>query len=106
VTWVDHFGNLQLAATQLDAQKAGIPATGNIELVVRTQYAGAPEDPLPPPLVPDRVQLRYVDAFGKLKQGEFGLLVDSNGHLAVVCGEASAAKWLNISAGELVVLSW
>jgi S-adenosylmethionine hydrolase len=52
------------------------------------------------------MQLRFVDAFGDLKQGEFGLLVDSNGHLAVVCGEASAAHWLNVAAGGLVVLAW
>jgi S-adenosylmethionine hydrolase len=106
VTWVDHFGNLQLAATLLDARLAGIPTTGSIELIVRTAPAGAAADALPPSLVPDGMQLRFVDAFGDLKQGEFGLLVDSNGHLAVVCGEASAAHWLNVAAGELVVLAW
>jgi S-adenosylmethionine hydrolase len=52
------------------------------------------------------VQLRCVDAFGELKPGEFGLLVDANGHLAVVAGEASAAHWLNVTAGELLVLAW
>jgi S-adenosylmethionine hydrolase len=85
---------------------AGIPTTGFIELMVRTPSAGPGADALPPSLVPDSVQLRFVNAFGDLKQGEFGLLVDSNGHLAVVCGEASAAHWLNIAAGELVVLAW
>jgi hypothetical protein len=52
------------------------------------------------------VQLRCVDAFGDLKQGEFGLLVDANGHLAIVAGEASAARWLNVVAGELLILAW
>ena len=56
--------------------------------------------------MPDGVQLRCVDAFGELQQGEFGLLVDANGHLAVVAGEASAAHWLNVVAGELLVLAW
>ena len=56
--------------------------------------------------MPDGVQLRCVDAFGELEQGEFGLLVDANGHLAVVAGEASAARWLNVAAGELLVLAW
>jgi S-adenosylmethionine hydrolase len=106
VTWVDHFGNLQLAATHLDGRLAGIPTTGSIELMVHMQSGGAAAEPLPSSLVPDAVQLRYVDAFGDLKPGEFGLLVDSNGHLAVVCGEASAAHWLNIAPGELVVLAW
>ena len=61
---------------------------------------------MPHSLVPDGVQLRCVDAFGELEQGEFGLLVDANGHLAVVAGEASAAHWLNVAAGELLVLAW
>ena len=106
VTWVDHFGNLQLAATVADARVAGIPAGG-------THRAGGPRrdgrrylDGLPHSLVPDGMQLRCVDAFGELQQGEFGLLVDSNGHLAVVAGEASAAHWLNVAAGELLVLAW
>jgi len=61
---------------------------------------------LPHSLVPDGVLLRGIDAFGDLKQGEFGLLVDANGHLAVVAGEASAARWLNVVAGELLILAW
>ncbi len=106
VTWVDHFGNLQLAATVADARVAGMPATGSIELAARTDRGGGDPDALPLSLVPHGVQLRCVDAFGELKQGEFGLLVDANGHLAVVAGEASAAHWLNVRAGELVVLAW
>jgi S-adenosyl-L-methionine hydrolase (adenosine-forming) len=106
VTWVDHFGNLQLAATVADARVAGIPSAGSIELTARTDPAREDHDTLPHSLVPEGVQLRCVDAFGQLKQGEFGLLVDANGHLAVVAGEASAAHWLNVVAGELVVLAW
>ena len=81
--------------------------------VDRLRRAGGPDrvgpcdpDGLPHSLVPDGVQLRCVDAFGELEQGEFGLLVDANGHLAVVAGEASAAHWLNVAAGELLVLAW
>jgi S-adenosyl-L-methionine hydrolase (adenosine-forming) len=106
VTWVDHFGNLQLAATVADARAAGIPSTGSIELTARTDPAREDPDALPHSLVPQAVLLRCVDAFGELKQGEFGVLVDANGHLAVVAGEASAAHWLNVVAGELVVLAW
>jgi S-adenosylmethionine hydrolase len=106
VTWVDHFGNLQLAATVADARVAGIPSAGSIELRAGTDPAGGDPDTLPHSLVPQGVQLRCVDAFGELKPGEFGLLVDANGHLAVVAGEASAAHWLNVTAGELVVLAW
>jgi S-adenosyl-L-methionine hydrolase (adenosine-forming) len=106
VTWVDHFGNLQLAATVADARIAGIPLMGTIELAARIESGREYLDGLPHSLVPDGVQLRCVDAFGQLKQGEFGLLVDANGHLAVVAGEASAAHWLNVAAGELLVLAW
>jgi S-adenosylmethionine hydrolase len=106
VTWVDHFGNLQLAATVADARVAGIPLTGCLELAARIESGRLHPDALPHSLVPDGVQLRCVDAFGELQQGEFGLLVDANGHLAVVAGEASAAHWLNVAAGELLVLAW
>jgi S-adenosylmethionine hydrolase len=107
---VDRFGNLQLAATVAHARVAGIPLSGYIELAAGVEGgqgrgqgdAGA----FPHGLIPDGVQLRCVDAFGELAQGEFGLLVDANGHLAVVAGEASAAGWLNVSAGELLVLAW
>ena len=57
-------------------------------------------------MVPDGMHLHRVDAFSDLAPGELGLLVDANGHLAVVAREASAATWLNVAAGELVVLAW
>jgi S-adenosylmethionine hydrolase len=106
VTWVDRFGNLQLAATVADARVAGIPLTGRVELAARLDSGREDPDGLPRSLVPDGTQLRCVDAFGELGQGEFGLLVDANGHLAVVAGAASAARWLNVAAGELLVLAW
>ena len=106
VTWVDHFGNLQLAATVADARVAGIPSAGTIELAARVESGREYLDGLPHSLVPDGIHLRCVEAFGDLKQGEFGLLVDSNGHLAVVAGEASATRWLNVVAGELLILAW
>ena len=106
VTWVDHFGNLQLAATVADARVAGIPLRGRVELAARLESGREDPDGLPRSLVPDGMQLRCVDAFGELEHGEFGLLVDANGHLAVVAGEASAARWLNVAAGELLVLAW
>ena len=106
VTWVDRFGNLQLAATVADARVAGIPLTGRVELAARVESGREDPDGLPRALVPDGMHLRCVDAFGELEHGEFGLLVDANGHLAVVAGEASAARWLNVAAGELLVLAW
>jgi S-adenosyl-L-methionine hydrolase (adenosine-forming) len=106
VTWVDRFGNLQLAATVADARVAGLPAAGSVELAPRVERERTSADDLPPSLVPDGARLRCVAAFGELERGELGLLVDANGHLAVVAGEASAAHWLNAAAGELLVLAW
>jgi S-adenosyl-L-methionine hydrolase (adenosine-forming) len=106
VTWVDRFGNLQLAATVADARVAGMPSTGCVDLAALLESGRQDADALPRSLVPDGMTLRCVDAFGQLAQGEFGLLVDANGHLAVVAGEASAAHWLNVVAGELLVLAW
>jgi S-adenosyl-L-methionine hydrolase (adenosine-forming) len=108
VTWVDRFGNLQLAATVADARVAGMPSTGCVEVSARVESGRGRSDAdgFPRSLVPDGVELRCVTAFGQLQQGEYGLLVDANGHLAVVAGEASAAHWLNVAAGELLVLAW
>ena len=90
VMWVDHFGNLQLAATLADAQAAGVPSTGTVDLTV----------------LDVAIPLRRVGTFADLAQGELGLLIDSNGHVAVVAGEASAARQLDVVAGALVVLAW
>ncbi len=98
VMWVDHFGNLQLAATFADAQAAGVPSAGAVDITVL--------DPLSPAVVEAGKPLRRVGAFADLAHGELGLLIDSNGHVAVVAGEASAASQLNVSAGALVVLAW
>src|SRR5580704_177207 len=57
VTWVDHFGNLQLAATVADARVAGIPTVGSIELAARIESGHEYLDGLPQSLVPDGVRL-------------------------------------------------
>lgn len=101
VTWVDRFGNIQLAATVADAHAAGIPLRGSVEVTAPGESAG-----LPSALVPAGMSLRCVDTYADLAHGELGVLVDANGHIAVVAGEASAAHWLNVAAGELLTLSW
>jgi len=106
VTWVDHFGNIQLAATVADARKAGMPAEGGVELATVSEGDLGPAQVLTDALVPDGMVLRCVRTFGDLQRSELGLLHDANGHLAIVAGEASAAHWLNVAAGELVVLAW
>ncbi|HEY3843669.1 MAG TPA: SAM-dependent chlorinase/fluorinase [Acidimicrobiales bacterium] len=106
VTWVDHFGNVQLAATLADARVAGIPSEGSVCVTALVESDLAGRMSLPPALVPEGVDLACVESFADLAHGELGLLTDANGHLAIVAGEASAARWLNVVAGELVLLAW
>jgi hypothetical protein len=86
VLWIDHFGNIQLAATAVDAQRAELPRTGTVTV--------------------DGTTVRRVETFDELAPGELGLLIDSNGHLAVVAGEAPAAHALTVVAGQMVLLTW
>jgi S-adenosylmethionine hydrolase len=93
VLWVDRFGNLQLAVTraQADAAQVPVPGPAPLELTVG-----------PGPACP----LRRIETFADLARGELGLLVDANGHLAVVAGQASAAGALAVEAGGRVMLAW
>jgi hypothetical protein len=107
VTWVDHFGNIQLAATVADARSAGMPLTGTVDLTDLVDLAGlVDEDPGLPQAAATAMTLRCVETFSELARGELGLLMDANGHLAIVAGEASAAHWLNVTPGELVAVAW
>jgi S-adenosyl-L-methionine hydrolase (adenosine-forming) len=106
VTWVDHFGNVQLAATLADARVAGLSLMEAVAVTAVVESDLVTRPGLPTALVPDGATLRCVETFADLERGELGLLVDANGHLAVVAGEGSAGHWLNVAAGELVVLAW
>lgn len=94
VLWIDHFGNIQLAATAVDAQMADLPRSGTVDVDI--------DVPDPPP----GRTVRRVETFAALEPGELGLLLDANGHLAVVAGEASAATALAVVAGRMIVLTW
>lgn len=82
VTWVDRFGNVQLAAPA-DALPDSVP------MVV----AGS-EDAL------------RVRTFADLEPGGFGVLADANGRLALVVREGSAALRLGVGTGDLVAVIW
>jgi S-adenosylmethionine hydrolase len=109
ITWVDHFGNLQLAARLADATRSDaagggeetgalFPGSLTVELLPPTAASGRGSDTPRP--------LRYVETFADLAPAELGLLEDSNGHLAVVANQTSAAQALNVPAGGLVLLTW
>jgi S-adenosylmethionine hydrolase len=95
VTWVDGFGNVQLAAGPADL--AGV------------------RSPSGPPGDGDRTELEVagtqrtftaanVRVFADLAPNQLGLLVDSYGQLAVVLNGASAADHLGAREGEVLIL--
>jgi S-adenosylmethionine hydrolase len=86
VLWIDHFGNIQLAAGEADAVSA---CFGPIVHVVGGGRV---------------VPARRVGSFAQLEADEVGLVVDANGHLAVVCDRRSAASALGIAAGDVLEL--
>ncbi|MGH9106760.1 MAG: SAM hydrolase/SAM-dependent halogenase family protein [Acidimicrobiales bacterium] len=87
VTWVDRFGNVELAAGPSD-----LPAPDAVAV-----------SPAPP--AGQSRPVRVVRAFSELGPGELGLLVDSYGHLALCVYGASAADLLGTREEGLVLLS-
>ncbi len=83
VTWVDRFGNVQLAASD---ELTALVRSGN----PLRAAGGRP--------------LRSVRAFAELGPDELGLLIDANGHPALVAARASAAERLGLTTGSVVVL--
>ncbi len=95
VTWVDRFGNVQLAAGPDDL--AGRPGqNGRVEV---TRVPGAGEGALEP------VVARAVRTYGDLVPGELGLLVDSYGCLALCQNGGSAADRLATRDQDVLVLA-
>jgi S-adenosyl-L-methionine hydrolase (adenosine-forming) len=84
VTATDGFGNVQLNATELDLDAAGV--------------AGGPV------LVVNGRRLPRAGTFAELPEREPGLIVDSDGHLAIVVNRGNAAVMLGLAAGDAVVV--
>ncbi len=104
VVWVDRFGNVQLGATLADAEEAQVP--------IRGRSPGSGLDPAPLTGSVDLTvtghthPLRPVGTFAELVGGELGLLLDANGHLAVVARQAAAAALLSVGVGDYVTVAW
>lgn len=87
VTWVDRFGNVQLAAKPCDLPDG--PGASPVEVTgLRVPFYA-----------------RKVRVFAELAPGELGLLVDSYGHLALVLNGASAADLLGTREGDTLALT-
>jgi len=85
VLWVDRYGNCQLNVDPGDADALGD--------VVGVRSGDEP-----------RRSARRVRAFGDLRTGQLGLLVDSYGLLSIVVPQASAASAIGLEAGSSVRL--
>jgi S-adenosylmethionine hydrolase len=85
VLWVDRYGNCQLNVDPADAAPLGD--------TVGLRIGDEP-----------RRGARRVSAFGDLRTGQVGLLVDSYGLLSVVVPQASAAQALGLEPGTTVRL--
>jgi S-adenosylmethionine hydrolase len=85
---IDRFGNAQLSARQEDLAKATLSTLDALE-VTAGEWS---------------TRVRRVATFGDVSEGEFGLIVDSSGWLALVVNRDSAAEALGLAAGDPVSL--
>ncbi len=92
VDWVDRFGNLQLSAA---------PSDDDPDAFALAWPAGEAGRSLGST---DRM-VRRVRAYADLREGELGMIVDANGHLALVVREGSAAELLGVATGQVVGLA-
>lgn len=83
VAHVDGFGNVALAARPGALADLGLGPGATVAVAV------GPSAPVP---------ARWVTAFGDLAAGELGLLVDADGHLALVLDRAPAGRRLAVDA--------
>jgi S-adenosyl-L-methionine hydrolase (adenosine-forming) len=85
---IDRFGNTQLSATPDDLEAAGLGHAHELELTAGEWST----------------RVRPVATFGDVVEGEFGLIVDSSGWLAVVINRGSAAEALGLAVGDPVAV--
>ncbi|HLW45741.1 MAG TPA: SAM-dependent chlorinase/fluorinase [Acidimicrobiales bacterium] len=109
VAWVDGFGNVQLVAGADEG-----PPVGAGMVTLRVDPRPDPDRPLRQEGGPQEggsrkrkdLAVRRVVAFSDLGKGELGMLADSNGRLAVVEREGSAASATGLGPGAVVELRW
>jgi S-adenosyl-L-methionine hydrolase (adenosine-forming) len=86
VLWVDTFGNVQLSARATDATSTGLGGLVEIEAAGRLSTC------------------ERAGSFEAVPSGGIGLIVDSNGHLALVGDRSSAALTLGLRETDPVTL--
>lgn len=90
VLTVDHFGNLQLAASGADAEEAGFEPGERLLL-------GLDAD--------QRIEVPFVRTFGEVADHAPAVLIDSDGHLAIVVTGESAATRTGAGVGSTARLA-
>jgi hypothetical protein len=86
---VDRFGNVRLSAREGDLVAAGFAGAERLELSGRGRST----------------TVRRVRTFGDVTEGEFGLILDSSGWVAIVLNRDNAAEALGLAPGDPVSLS-
>jgi S-adenosyl-L-methionine hydrolase (adenosine-forming) len=105
VTWIDHFGNVQLGMGPAALDELGLPIGGTALATVQGEPGRGPisEASSPTPLVGGSTRVRRVGAFAELDPGECGLMVDANGQAALVLDRGSAARRLGVGGPGVAV---
>jgi hypothetical protein len=83
VSHIDSFGNAQFHAGPADLDRLEVRVGSLVEVELASGQT---------------VDAKRVEAYGDLGRGEFGMLVDGNGHLALVLDRSSAADHLGLDA--------
>jgi hypothetical protein len=105
VTWVDHFGNVQLRLRPEVLEGIGLSVGGTAQVMVE-RVAPRPGDGDATGPAGRSTPVRRVPAFGDLEGGELGLVLDSNGQMALVLDQDSAALHLHVRGpGDTVRIS-
>ena len=92
VTWIDRFGNVELAATADQCSHLGC----ELEIAVERPTGGPAGSP--------SFRAAMVGCFSALGEGRLGVMRDSSGMAAVVMNESSASAELDVAVGDHIVL--
>ncbi|HEV8419916.1 MAG TPA: SAM-dependent chlorinase/fluorinase [Actinomycetota bacterium] len=85
---VDRFGNVQLSAALDDLERGGMAGVNRLEVVTPR----------------GTTSVRRAATFGDVTEGEFALIVDSSGRLALVLNRGSAAEALDLAPGDALTI--
>ncbi|MEO5965980.1 MAG: SAM hydroxide adenosyltransferase [Candidatus Limnocylindrales bacterium] len=83
---VDRFGNIRLSARPADLDRAGFSVGSMVEVATTAMS----------------VRARRIVAYGDVRPGEYGMLVDAWDWVSIIRYEASAASGMGVTRGDPV----